>query len=96
MTKAERIERNEKILRGEKPGPTHFQMWWNRNEKHFARPAAGLVVLAVIAGIVAIVAGIVWGCLHYPYIALWTLPPLAIIGLSYGIGASMGAARFRR
>lgn len=86
MTASERRERNETILRGEKPGPTRLQEWCHENEKHWARPIAGLIVLGAVTAVIGVIAGAVWISITYPHVAVWTLAPTILLALAYGLG----------
>lgn len=101
MTATERIERNETILRGEKPGPTKFQrwrheMWCDHFELHVKRLARGTFVLGIITGVLGTVAGVIVFFVYHPGLIGWVGAPLVFLLIAYGLGAALVNSRTRR
>ena len=84
MTRTERQERNETILRGEKPGPTRMQKKWRAVWPYLRRWCKGFGVLAAVG---AVLAGLGLAMMAFgPFVLL---APLGVVLLSlaaYGIG----------
>jgi len=84
MTRTERQERNEAILRGERPGPTKMQERWNAVWPHLRRWCKGIGVLSAVS---AVFAGAGFAMVAFgPAVLLVPLGVALISVAAYGIG----------